>query len=47
MSQDVDLELVARDPRTQGFSGADLAALAREALAITLTLTLTLTLISS
>lgn len=31
LAPDVDLHTIARDPRTEGFSGADLAALIREA----------------
>ena len=31
MSEDVDLEVIANDPHCEGYSGADLAALAREA----------------
>ena len=31
LSADVDLELAAKDPRCDGFSGADMAALIREA----------------
>ena len=31
LSADVDLERAARDPRCDGFSGADMAALIREA----------------
>ena len=31
MADDVDLEVIAHDQRCEGYSGADLAALAREA----------------
>eukprot|EP00276_Gloeochaete_wittrockiana_P005799 CAMPEP_0184662832 /NCGR_PEP_ID=MMETSP0308-20130426/45141_1 /TAXON_ID=38269 /ORGANISM="Gloeochaete witrockiana, Strain SAG 46.84" /LENGTH=771 /DNA_ID=CAMNT_0027105117 /DNA_START=76 /DNA_END=2391 /DNA_ORIENTATION=+ len=36
LAPDVSLEVIAQDPRTQGFSGADLSALIREACVATL-----------
>ena len=31
LSEDVDLEIIGRDARAEGFSGADLAAVVRDA----------------